>query len=95
MKQYHVYLMSSFKQTLYIGVTNDLARRVYQHKTKAHPDSFTARYNIDRLVYFETFGDVQAAIAREKEIKGWRRSKKVALIESHNPTWKDLSLDWE
>ena len=95
MKQYHVYLMASFKQILYVGVTNDLARRVYQHKTKAHPNSFTARYNIDRLIYIETFDDVREAIAREKEIKGWRRSKKVALIESQNPTWKDLSLDWE
>jgi putative endonuclease len=95
MKQYYIYLMASFKQILYVGVTNDLARRIYQHKTKTHPDSFTARYNIDRLVYFETFGDVRDAIAREKEIKGWRRSKKVALIESQNPTWKDLSLDWE
>jgi putative endonuclease len=95
MKQYYIYLMASFKQILYVGVTNDLARRIYQHKTKTYPDSFTARYNIDRLVYFETFGDVRDAIAREKEIKGWRRSKKVALIESQNPTWKDLSLDWE
>jgi putative endonuclease len=95
MKQYYVYLMASFKQTLYVGVTNDLGRRVYQHKTKAHPDSFTARYNINRLVYFETFADIRDAIGREKEIKGWRRSKKVALIESENPGWKDLSLDWE
>ncbi len=95
MKQYYVYLMASFKQTLYVGVTNDLARRVHQHKTKADPDSFTARYNIDRLVYFETFGDVRDAIAREKEIKAWRRSKKVALIESQNPTWKELTFNWE
>lgn len=95
MKQYYVYLMASFKQTLYVGATNDLARRVHQHKTKADPDSFTARYNIDRLVYFETFGDVRDAIAREKEIKAWRRSKKVALIESQNPTWKELTFNWE
>jgi putative endonuclease len=95
MKQYYVYLMASFKQTLYVGVTNDLVRRVHQHKTKADPDSFTARYNIDRLVYFETFGDVRDAIAREKEIKAWRRSKKVALIESQNPTWKELTFNWE
>ncbi|NKQ37622.1 MAG: GIY-YIG nuclease family protein [Chloroflexi bacterium] len=58
MKQYYVYLMSSFRQTLYVGVTNDLHRRVYQHKTKAHPDSFTARYNINRLVYYETFNNI-------------------------------------
>ncbi len=95
MKQYYVYFMASFRQTLYVGVANDLARRVHQHKTKAHPDSFTAQYNIDRLVYFEIFGDVREAIAREKEIKGWQRGKKVALIEVQNPTWKDLSLDWE
>ena len=95
MKTYYVYMMASFKQILYVGVTNDLTRRLYQHKTKAHPNSFTARYNVDRLVYIETFGDIRDAIAREKQIKGWRRSKKVALIESENPTWKDLSLDWE
>lgn len=95
MKQYHVYLMASFKQTLYVGVTNDLARRVYQHKTKVHPNGFTARYNIDRLVHIETFDNIHDAIAREKQIKSWRRSKKVTLIESQNPTWKDLSLDWE
>ena len=95
MKQYYVYLMASFKQRLYVGVTNDLSRRVYQHKTKAYPESFTARYNIDRLVYFEVFGDILDAIGREKQIKGWRRSKKVALIEAENPRWKDLSLDWD
>jgi putative endonuclease len=95
MKQYYVYLMASFKQRLYVGVTNDLRRRVYQHKTKAHPESFTARYNINRLVYFEVFGDIHDAIGREKQIKGWRRSKKVALIEAENPRWKDLSLDWD
>ncbi len=95
MNQYYVYLMASFKQTLYVGVTNDLVRRIHQHKTKVHSDSFTARYNIDRLVYVEAFSDIRYAIAREKEIKAWRRSKKVALIKSQNPTWKDLSLDWE
>ena len=95
MKQYYVYLMASFRQTLYIGITNDLQRRMYQHKTKAQPNSFTARYNIDRLVYYETFNDVRDALAREKQLKSWRRSKKVALIEAENPNWKDLSLDWE
>ena len=95
MKHYYVYLMASFQQTLYVGVTSNLARRVYQHKTKADPKSFTARYNIDRLVYVETFTDVRDALAREKQIKGWRRSKKVALIEAENPSWRDLSLDWE
>ncbi len=87
--------MASFQQTLYIGVTNDLQRRIHEHKTKIHPQSFTARYNIDRLVYCETFNDVRDALAREKQIKSWRRSKKIALIEAENPRWKDLSLDWE
>lgn len=94
-KQYHVYMMASFNQVLYIGVTNDLQKRVYQHKNKTHPDSFTARYQVNRLVYFETFGDVQEAIAREKQLKSWRREKKIALLQSHNPTWKDLSSEWE
>lgn len=95
MKQYVVYIMASFRQTLYVGVTNDLNRRVKQHKAKADPASFTARYNIDRLVYFELFTNVHDALAREKQIKSWRRSKKVALIETNNPRWKDLSLDWD
>lgn len=95
MKQYYVYLMASFQQTLYVGVTNNLERRVYEHKTKIHPQSFTARYNIDRLVYCETFNDIRDALAREKQIKSWRRSKKIALIEAENPRWKDISLDWE
>ena len=94
MKQYYVYLMASYRRVLYVGVTDDLARRVYQHKTKAHPDSFTARYHVNRLVCYEVFGDVRDALAREKQIKAWRRSKKVALIEETNPDWKDLSLDW-
>jgi putative endonuclease len=95
MNQYYVYIMASFRQTLYIGVTNDLRRRVYQHKTKSDPASFTSRYNIDRLIHFEVFTDVKDAIAREKQIKRWRRSKKVALIEAENPRWRDLILDWE
>lgn len=95
MKQYHVYLMASFRQILYVGVTNDLKKRVYQHKTKAHPTSFTARYNVNRLVYCETFNDARDALAREKQIKSWRRSKKIALIEADTPNWRDLSLDWE
>ena len=78
-------------RTLYTGVTNDLERRVYEHKQKLVP-GFTAKYNITRLVYFEVTQDVQAAITREKQIKGWLRSKKIALIESVNPEWKDLSM---
>jgi len=87
------YIMASRSHTLYIGITSDLLKRVFQHKWKEH-EGFTARYNCDRLVWFERYQDVQKAIAREKELKGWRRSKKIALIESTNPTWADLSRDW-
>ena len=93
MKQYYVYILASRSRILYIGVTNDLERRVYEHKKKLVP-GFTAKYNIDRLVYFEATEDVQAAIAREKQIKGWLRSRKVSLIESVNRTWDDLSVHW-
>jgi putative endonuclease len=85
--------MSSETGTLYTGMTNELQRRVHQHKNKV-VDSFTSKYDANRLVYFETFGDVLQAIAREKQIKGWTRRKKLALIESQNPTWRDLSDDW-
>jgi putative endonuclease len=79
--------------TIYVGVTNNLDFRVFQHKEKLNR-GFTQRYNCVKLVYYEEFGDITEAIAREKELKGWRRSKKVALIESMNPDWRDLSLDW-
>jgi len=92
-KQYYVYIMTNKSRTLYTGVTNDLERRVYEHKQKLVP-GFTARYNITRLVYFEATEDVQAAIVREKQIKGWLRRKKIALIESANPRWEDLSVKW-
>jgi putative endonuclease len=85
--------MASRSRTLYTGVTNDLERRIYEHKQKLVP-GFTAKYNIDRLVYFETTDDINAAIYREKQIKGWLRSKKLALIASVNPTWDDLSEAW-
>ena len=88
-------MMASFSQVLYIGVTNDLQRRVYQHKNKTEPNSFTARYNVNRLVYFEIFSDIKDAISREKQLKAWRREKKVLLLESENPHWKDLSLEWD
>ena len=91
MKQYYVYMMTNKSRTLYTGVTNDLERRVYEHKQKLVP-GFTAKYNITRLVYFEVTQDVRAAIAREKQIKGWLRRKKITLIESVNPEWKDLSI---
>jgi putative endonuclease len=82
--------MSNISKMLYTGVTNDLERRVFQHKTK-EIDGFTKKYNIHRLVHFEAFGDIRDAIAREKQLKGWLRAKKVALIESMNPEWKDLA----
>jgi len=93
MRQYYVYIMTNRSRTLYTGVTGDLKRRVYQHKHKMVP-GFTSRYNIDRLVHFEVFGDVLLAIAREKEIKGWLRAKKIVLIESTNKDWKDRSNGW-
>ena len=94
MKQYFVYIMTSKSGVLYIGMTNDLQRRVYQHKYKLI-EGFTSRYNINRLVYFEVFNRPQEAIAREKQIKKWRRSKKIELIDSMNFKWRDLSEDWE
>jgi len=87
---YYVYLMASQKHgTLYVGVTNNLIRRVYEHKTRAVP-SFTSRYDVSSLVWFETYDDPVIAIAREKEIKKWRREWKIALIEQNNPEWVDL-----
>ena len=94
MKQFYVYIMASERRTLYTGMTNDLERRVYEHKHKLAP-GFTSRYNITRLVYFEDYGTAKDAIYREKQIKGWLRAKKIALVESMNPTWKDLSEEWE
>ena len=87
---YFVYLLASKSRTLYVGVTNDLSRRMYEHK-QGLVRGFSWKYNVDRLVYFESTSDVLAAIAREKQIKGWRRTKKVTLIESANPDWKDLT----
>ena len=90
---YFTYIMASRSRTLYVGVTGNLRKRVFEHKWKEHA-GFTARYNCDRLVWFEGFQDVPKAIAREKELKGWRRSKKIELIESTNVGWFDLSRDW-
>ncbi|MGZ8388832.1 MAG: GIY-YIG nuclease family protein [Rhodoplanes sp.] len=87
---YYVYLMASRKHgTLYLGVTNNLVRRVYEHKSKA-VRGFTARYNVDRLVWFECYDDPTNAIEREKDIKKWRRNWKIRLIEEVNPQWDDL-----
>ncbi|HEY7675279.1 MAG TPA: GIY-YIG nuclease family protein [Burkholderiales bacterium] len=91
--QYFVYILASKSRRLYVGVTNDLERRVYEHKQKL-ADGFTRQYRIDRLVHYEETSDVLAAIEREKQIKGWLREKKLALIESGNPTWRDLSNEW-
>ena len=90
--RYFVYILSNASRTLYIGVTNDLVRRVYEHKQKVSP-GFTARYNVTRLVYFEEAAHPQVAIAREKELKGWRRGRKLALVSEANPTWRDLAED--
>jgi len=91
-RQYYVYMMTNQNnRVLYTGVTNDLTRRVYEHRTKKI-QGFTAKYNVDKLVFFEATSDIVAAIAREKQIKGWSRAKKNNLVESTNPEWKDLSL---
>ncbi len=92
-RDYFVYIMASNTRTLYIGVTNNLERRVWEHKQKETP-GFTQRYDATMLVYYEGFGDVTVAIGREKELKGWRREKKVALLESTNAQWQDLAADW-
>ena len=94
MKHYYVYIMTNKSRTLYTGVTNNLERRVHEHKNKLVA-GFTSKYNITLLVYYEETNDVQVALAREKQIKGWLRSKKIALIETINPQWKDLSLEWD
>jgi putative endonuclease len=93
-RTYHVYIMASASHVLYTGVTNHIERRVLQHQLRQVP-GFSSRYNTRELVYVEPFGDVRAAIAREKQIKGWLRSRKIALIESLNPHWRDLSADWK
>jgi len=90
MKDYYVYILTNKSRTLYTGITNDLNRRLYEHKNKLI-EGFTRKYNISILVYFELFNNPDDAIRREKQIKGWLRKKKIDLIESTNPEWKDLS----
>jgi putative endonuclease len=90
---HYVYIMTNNSGTLYVGVTNNLERRDYEH-TQGVGSGFTKRYGLTRLVYYETTPDVRAAIQREKEIKGWVRRKKIALIASTNPYWRDLSEVW-
>ena len=92
-RSYYVYILASRSRDLYTGVTNNLPRRLLQHRESTVP-AFTSRYRIFRLVHYEVFHNVRAAIAREKEIKGWRREKKIRLIERDNPTWNDLAARW-
>ncbi len=90
--QYYVYILTTINNTaLYIGVTNNLERRTIEHKSELQ-DGFSKRYKTCKLVYYEVTGDVKAAIAREKQLKGWRREKKLKLIENFNPTWDDLFM---
>ena len=89
--EYYVYILSNnLNTTIYTGVTRDLVRRVYEHKHHMDPKSFTAKYDITKLVYFESTSDVNAAIEREKQIKGWNRKRKNKLVESLNPAWAEL-----
>ncbi|KGO94889.1 GIY-YIG nuclease family protein [Flavobacterium subsaxonicum] len=91
MKPGFIYIVANYTNTtLYVGVTSDLHLRIKQHKNKQHPDSFSARYNMNKLVYFESFQMIEDAITREKQIKGGSRAKKIQLIETINPEWNDL-----
>ncbi len=92
-RDYYVYLLTNRPGTLYTGVTNDIQRRMYEHKNKL-VEGFTKRYNIDMLVHYEVTSDIGEARTREKQIKAWRRSKRIGLIESANPQWRDLSEGW-
>ena len=95
MEEYYVYILSNkINSTLYIGMTNNLKRRLYEHKNKLIP-GFTKKYNVDKLVYFEKVSDVKAAIQREKNLKNWNRDWKIELIKKTNPLFNDLSKDWE
>ena len=92
-KQYYIYILSNYSNsTIYIGVTNNLVKRLYQHRNKLI-DGFTSKYNINKLVYYEIYQNIDHAINREKQLKGWSRAKKNALIETLNPTWKDLGKE--
>jgi putative endonuclease len=93
-RHYYVYILTNPSRTLCTGITNNLRRRLDEHKRKLVP-GFTAKYNINRLVYFESFEDVRNAIDHEKKVKSWTRAKRVALVESKNPKWDDLSRDWD
>jgi putative endonuclease len=91
--RYFVYILASKSRTLYIGITSDLETRIREHRSGIY-GGFTTEYKVNRLVYYEQFQWVQAAIGREKQLKRWRREKKITLIERENPTWEDLSAEW-
>lgn len=93
-KEYYIYILTNKSRTLYTGVTNDPIPRVYEHKNKL-VEGFTSKYNIQYLVYYESTSDIHSVIVREKQIKGWLRKKKIALIDSMNHEWKDLSEEWD
>lgn len=93
MKQYYVYILSNPARVIYVGMTSDLCRRVADHQ-RGRGGRFTSKYGVGQLVYFEPAADFRAAVARERYIKGWRRSRKIALIETMNPTWADLLSTW-
>ncbi len=92
MREYYVYILASASRRLYIGVTNDLERRLREHRNQTNP-GFTKKYNVTMLVWYDVFADAEQAIACEKRLKGWRRSKKLELIEQLNPMWLDMSAD--
>src|SRR6266850_2158542 len=92
-RTFRVYILTSTSGTLYVGMSNDIFRRSFEHREKVS-EGFSSKYDCDRLVYYETFDDVRKAINREKELKGWTRRKKIALIEGVNPRWQDLSKTW-
>ena len=92
-RRFYVYMLSNNSHTIYVGVTNDVQRRLWEHRQK-RADSFTRDYNITMLVYLEEYARADDAIAREKQLKNWRREKKVWLIEQENPNWLDLAHDW-
>ncbi len=95
MKQYYVYILTNkTNKVLYIGITSNLIRRIYEHKNKL-VEGFTKKYNLSKLVYFETTNDVNSALIREKQQKNWHRDWKLNIINKHNPDWKDLSEEWD
>jgi len=93
-KDYSVYILSNSAAILYIGITSDLTNRLAQHRDHPDPDGFASRYNLHRLVFVETYPTAHQAIAREKQLKGWTRAKKLTLIRAQNPEWRDLSVDY-